>query len=102
MKWHAFLVIYAAIGAALLTFPVPPIRANRGRVYRIMCASFAISFFIDYPGEHRPLWRFTEPSLFPILDVPIENMIFIAASVPYILTLYLATRILLQRRGARS
>jgi hypothetical protein len=102
MTWHTFLVGYVAVGAALLAIPIAPLRKHRLRVFRVMLASFAISFFIDYPGEHRPLWRFHEPSVFTVLDVPIENMIFIAASVPYILTLYLGAQSLLQRRGARS
>ena len=101
MTWHLFLVGYVAIGAALLAWPIAPMREQRRRVFRVILASFALSFFIDYPGERRPLWRFHEPSLFSILDVPVENMIFIAASVPYILTLYLGAQSLLRRLAAR-
>ncbi len=102
MTWHMFLAGYVAIAVTLLVIPIAPLRLHRLRAIRAMLASFAISFFIDYPGEHRPLWRFHEPSVFLVLDVPIENMIFIAASVPYILTLYLGAQSLLRRPSARS
>jgi hypothetical protein len=101
MTWHAFLIVYTVVSLVLVVSPSAPLRSRWRSALRVVLAAFAISFFIDYPGARRPLWRFNEPSLFPLLDVPLENMIFLGASVPYILTLYLGAQILLRRRNER-
>jgi hypothetical protein len=99
MTWHRFLIPYTVASILLVAIPSLPLRSRWRQTLRVMLVAFAISFFIDYPGERRPLWRFDEPSLFPLLDVPLENMIFLAASVPYILTLYLGAQTLFRHRN---
>lgn len=99
MTWHSFLVVWVS-GAALLALS-RQFSGRRLRLLRVCVATLALSFFIDYPAEDRSIWTFMDESRVYVIEVPFENMLFMAASLPYTLAIYLSIQSRHQRRNGQ-
>jgi hypothetical protein len=88
MSWREFLIAYSIGGVLCLAAIKIRYSISFLRLLRVIGATAALSFFVDYPAESRGIWRFRAP-LARLLEVPIENLIFMAASPSYIILIYL-------------
>lgn len=88
MNWPMFVAIYTVLAALMVLLFRRTFRGRWWRLGRSMLAAVSLAFFVDYAGEDRTLWHFTELSSYRILEVPIENLLFIAASVPLIILIH--------------
>ena len=102
MTWRTFLVIHFMTSFLFVFLSKELLRGKRLRLLRVVAAAFALSFFIDYPAEDREIWFFPSPSTSTLIKVPIENMVFIASCVPYIIVFYLLFQNLVRSRAERS
>lgn len=88
MNWPSFVAIYAVFAALIVSFFRRTFRGRWRRLGRSILAAVSLAFFVDYAGEDRTLWHFSELSSYRILEVPIENLLFIVASVPLIILIH--------------
>jgi hypothetical protein len=92
MNWPDFILLYAALAAALALLFRRIFAGQWWRLSRVMAAAVSLGFFIDYPAEDRHIWRFAGTSRLYLLEVPVENLILMMASIIYILLIYLPLR----------
>ena len=97
MTWHHYLAIQSLLAAAILIWPRVWSATSRVRLLRVTAAAFALSFFVDSPFECARVWAFAGAPHTDLVGVPLENMLLIASSVPFAVTIYLAARSLHQR-----
>jgi hypothetical protein len=88
MTWHVFLVIQSVVAVAIVSAPIRELRGRRLRILRICAAAFTLSFFVDAPFECDGVWTIEGGPHHRLLMVPIENMLLIAASVPFAILLH--------------
>lgn len=88
MNWPLFVLIYATLAVLIVLLTRRTFRGRWWRLGRSMLAAVSLAFFVDYAGEDRTLWHFTELSSYRILSVPVENLLFIIASVPLIILIH--------------
>lgn len=101
MSWPSFVVGYALCAAFTVLIHRALFRGRWGRLGRCILAALSLAFFVDYSGEDRSLWRFTQPSPFRVLDVPLENLLFVVASVPFIILIHSWAKVRFRRPNAR-
>ena len=97
MTWHHYLAVQLLMATAILCWPRVWSASSRWRLLRLTAAAFALSFFVDSPFECARVWTFEGSPHADLLGVPLENMLLIASSVPFAVTIYLAARNLHQR-----
>jgi hypothetical protein len=98
MHWHQFLALFTTGAVFLTVAPWPAHAKRRVRLLRVAALAFVFTFFVDSPAEHRAIWSFEGELHSELLDVPIENMLLTAASVPYTITIFLTIQSLVRRR----
>ena len=97
MTWILFVYFYSAITFLLLI----AFRAVIPDVIRFGKAVFSLTsivFVWDYIAEHRGFWKFPFVTGVKVLDVPIENIAFTAATAVNVLLIYLKVRCWFARR----
>lgn len=102
MTWSEFLLLYTALAAMLLVVFHRLFAHNWWRLARVMALAGSMGFFVDYPAEDRSFWKFAGRSSFYVIEVPIENIILMVASVVYMLLIYLPLRNSLRLRSGQS
>jgi hypothetical protein len=89
MSWHQYLTLHCVVAAVGVFLGRRLYRGRLGRLLRVSLGAGALAFFIDYPAEDRMLWSFEAASYGLLLKVPLENILVISSSVPYLIAVYL-------------
>jgi len=90
MTWTNFLHGYAIVTVLLAVFAHRKMGLNPRKVLRVASFTTAVFFLGDYIAEDRRLWVFSSPSSQTLLDVPVENIVFSAATTVVILVIHRA------------
>lgn len=88
MTWPSFVVVYTILAALAVLVCRRTFGGRWWRLARCMLGAVSLAFFVDYTGEDRSFWDFTKLSSYSILDVPVENLLFIVASAPLIILIH--------------
>lgn len=88
MTWPEFLTGFVAATVVVLWAVRKLFHGMWTRVGQTVLFIVAICFALDYPAETRSMWSFSRVSGIRLLDMPIENPIFIATCVVDILIVY--------------
>lgn len=85
MTWSTFTFVYGSVSLMLLGLLWRYLRDKTPQVVAVQCCSVSVGFLFDYIGNDRSIWQFPELSGLFILQNPIENTIFIAATTNVLL-----------------
>ncbi len=102
MTWHQYLFAQCIATLLLLYFYREMFTGKLWRLLRLTGGAAALSFFVDYPAEDRTIWTFEFQPLAFLMEVPIENILLICSSIPFILIIHLRWKQRRDRKLERS
>lgn len=89
ISWHQFLILYMLETVCTLFLARRWLKNCWKKLARVNACTAALSFFVDYPAETSQIWVFGERSRCMLMNVPLENLLFMALSANNAILLYL-------------